>query len=231
MSQEDLLLDGSDDEIIDALDSMAQDGDPELRSVLLEAADHPAQRVRVYASLMLAREFHDVRALPGLHEGLYDRSRRFRQEAADAIWEIGDADPGGLIRALHFERGAVRDAIVEALDLVGWIPEEANTEVTYRISTRNWIALVSLGVAAVPGLVSALSDHDGNVRRGAVWTLGQIGDRRAVKYLVEMLDDLSGDMFGVGGRVCDAAAEALLRIGTPEAREAVARWRETQDQE
>lgn len=202
---------------IDLLQRMAEENDPDLHAVLLEGAAHPAAAVRVYSALLLAEHFHDVRALPGLHEALLAWDRPTRDSAADAVWEIGDADAASLIRALHFERGSVRDAVAEALDMVGWFPDVPEAEVTYRIATRGWRELVALGADAVPGLVSALSDPDGNVRRGAVWALGHIGDARAVPYLVEMLADTSGDLFGAGARVCDAAAEALARIGTPDA--------------
>ena len=118
----------------------------------------------------------------------------------------------------------------EALGWVGWFPDDADTEVGYRIAVRSWRGLVAMGSEAVPALVSALSDPDGNVRRGACWALGYIGDARAVPYLIEMLEDKSGDLLGIGSSVADAAAEALVRIGTREAMDAVEAW-ETDDRE
>jgi HEAT repeat protein len=226
---EDLLDDGYDE--FEAMEIMAAEGHPELREVLYEMIGHHDQRLRVFAALMLAQEFQDVKALPGLHEALQSWDRRMQKSAATAVWEIGDADTGGLIRALHFERGRVRDAIADALRLVGWFPDNPDAEVAYRIATRTWKELVMLGSQAVSGLVSALADPDGNVRRGAIWTLGQIGDARAVPFLIEMLDDPAGDMFGIGERVCDAAAEALERIGTEEALATVRAWRATQNED
>jgi hypothetical protein len=41
--------------------------------------------------------------------------------------------------------------------------------------------------------------------------------------LIRILDDWAKNLFGQ--RVCDAAADALERIGTPEAHAAVAAWR------
>ncbi len=210
---------------IATLRAMAEANDPALHDTLIEATEHPDRAVRITAALMLAELFRDVRALPGLHEALLDWDRRMQGAAADAVWEIGDADAPALIRALHFERGSVRDAIAEALVLVGWFPDDPEVEVTYHLATRDWQAIVALGEAAVPGLLCALSDPDGNVRRGVCWALGQIGEARAVPFLIEALGDTSGDMFGIGERVCDVAAEALLRTGTPEALEAVERWR------
>jgi HEAT repeat protein len=205
------------DDPIEWFERLAAENDPALHEALREALLHPDREVRIYAAVMLAQEFHDVSALPGLVDALLDWNRQVRSAAAEAVWEIGDMDPAGLIRALHFERGAVRDAIVEALAIVGWFPDDIEAEVTYYIAIRDWHQLVILGSPAVPGLISALSDPDGNVRRGAAWALGEIGDPRAVPYLIDLLEDTSGDMFGIGGRVCDVAAEALVQIGTAEA--------------
>lgn len=219
----DLLDEGYD--ILEALDLLIADNHPDLHEALLEALDDHDQRVRIYAALRLAELFHDVAALPGLYEALKSSRRGMGRLAADLIWEIGDADAAGLIRALHLERAEVREAIAAALQAVGWFPDDVESEVAYRIATRGWREIVAIGPAAVPSLLSALDDPDGNVRRGAVWTLGQIGDPRAVPFLIDMLQDTAGDMFGIGERVCDAAAEALERIGTLQALTAVAAWR------
>ena len=207
------------------IQTLLEENDPALHEALLQGIEHADRTVRVYCALLLAELFHDVRALPGLYEALVEWDRQMQDAAAEAVWEIGDADPSALIQALHFERGNVRDAIASALALVGWFPDDPDMEVAYRIATRDWRALVSLGPIAVPGLAAALSDPDGNVRRGAAWALGEIGDPRAIPVLVAALADASGDMLGIGGRVCDVAAEALLRIGSPEARSAVEQWR------
>ncbi len=219
------VLDEDHPDPFDRIQGLLEENDPALHGVLLEGIEHADRAVRVYCALLLAELFHDVRALPGLHEALVEWDREVQDAAAEAVWEIGDADPSTLIQALHFERGSVRDAVAGALALVGWFPDDPDMEVAYRIATRDWRALVSLGPAAVPGLAAALRDPDGNIRRGAAWALGEIGDPRAVPVLVAALADTSGDMFGIGGRVCDVAADALLRIGSPEAKSAVEQWR------
>ncbi len=220
-------LDGEPD-ALGRLEDLIADNHPALYRILLDAIEDDDADVRIRASLALASQFHDASALPGLYEAMASGDRALQHAAAEAVWEIGDEDAAGLIRALHYERGWVRDAIAEALELSGWFPDDVDTEIALRIATWNWRAIVALGEAAVPGLVSALGDPDGNVRRGVVWTLGQIGDPRAVPYLIEMLADTAGDMFGIGERVCDTAAEALERIGTPEALDVAAAWRATQ---
>ncbi len=216
--------DYDDESPIELIEQLLADNSPDLLDELLEAVEHSDYEVRVFASLALAEHFHDVRALPGLHEALWRGGRALQAEVAQVVWEIGDADPSGLIDALYYARGAVRDSIVEALDLVGWFPDDVDTEVTYYIATRNWSKLLLIGDAAVPGLISVLDDADGNIRRGAAWALGQIGAAEAVPYLIRLLDDRSGDMFGTESRVCDIAAEALYNIGTDEALLALETW-------
>ena len=218
-------FDDYDDELpIEMLEQLLIDNPPDLQDVLLESTDHPDFEVRVFASLALADNFHDVRALPGLHEALWHGSRGLQSEVAQAVWEIGDVDPDGLIDALYFERGTVRDSIVEALELVGWVPDDINAEVTYCIAIRDWKRLLMIGDASVPGLIVSLRDPDGNIRRGAAWALGELKAAKAVPALIDLLDDRSGDMFGEEWRVCDIAAEALEKIATDEALLALESW-------
>jgi HEAT repeat protein len=213
-----------DDLTVEELDELIDSNLPQLQDVLVDALDHHHRAVRIHAALKLAELFHDVRAVPALAEAMRTGDRHIRKAAADVLWEIGDADTPGLIRALHFEHGPAREALVEALDLSGWFPDNVNSEIAFRILTWSWREIIAIGPPAVSGLVSALSDPDGNVRRGAAWTLGQIGDARAVPWLIKCLSDAEGGLMGINERVCDIAAEALLRIGTPEALEAVERW-------
>lgn len=223
--QEDAFYDDEEQSDLEQLEQWVWDNHPLLQEVLVEHLKHDDRAVRCYAALILAEQFQDVRSLPGLYEVLAHGNRLDQNRASDAIWQIGDNDPGGLIRALHFERGWVRDAIAHALEGIGWAPDDADTEVAYRIAVRDWAGIVALGPRAVGPLVSALTDPDGTVRRGAIWALGLIEDPAAVPFLLPCLDDSSGDLFGSVARICDVAAEALLRIGSPEALDAVSLWK------
>jgi hypothetical protein len=146
------------------------------------------------------------------------------------LWEIADADTPGMLRALYHAPTATRDALADALYRIGWSPVDADTAVAYYVTTHQWRDSISMGREAVPGLLSALAEWDGSVRRGAAWALGEIGDGRAVTGLADLLNDPSGDLFGEGGRVCDIAAEALERIGTAEAVGVVRAWRASEPQ-
>ncbi|HTY90739.1 MAG TPA: HEAT repeat domain-containing protein [Methanocella sp.] len=68
--------------------------------------------------------------------------------------------------------------------------------------------LIDAGSSAVEPLVSALKFDNWRVRGNAAWTLGEIGDARAVNGLVEALDDSVPEVRATAGR-------ALVNIGRP----------------
>jgi hypothetical protein len=87
---------------------------------------------------------------------------------------------------------------------------------------------------AVNPLVDVLTDKNKYVRAASAEALGELGDNRATQPLIASLKDdtyikLKYDWLYFC--VCDAAAEALERIGTPEALDAVVRWRAEHDGE
>ncbi len=214
----------SDQDSIRELQRLIEDEDPNLQEALFEALGHKLRRVRIFAALNLAELFHDVRAMPGLAEALNSQNRKEKTAASDLLWQLGDEDTPGLLRALYHAPLEVRDTIATALYWIGWSPDDPDSAVAYYITTQQWRECIALGREATPGLLSALPDWDGTVRRGAAWVLGEIGDPRAVPGLIALLDDRQGDLFGDGARVCDIAAEALARIGTEQARTALAEW-------
>jgi HEAT repeat protein len=208
------------------IESLIESNHPHLQEILADYSRHPSWQVRVYAAMRLADLFHDVRAVPGLAEALQGTDRHAQRSAAGLLWEIGDADTQGLMDTLNYAVGSTRDVVADALDRIGWQPDGTEVAVAYFIAARRWRDCLAMGRAAVPGLLNALHDADGNVRRAAAWLLGKSGDARAVPGLIGLLPDTGGGMFGIGERVCDIAAEALERIGTPEALAAVEAWRE-----
>jgi HEAT repeat protein len=207
------------------IEALIESNHPHVQEMLADYARHPSWQVRVYAAMRLADLFHDVRAVPGLAEALQGADRHAQTSAAGLLWEIGDADTQGLMDTLNYAIGSTRDVVADALDRIGWQPDGVEVAVAYFIAARRWRDCLAMGRVAVPGLLNALRDADGNVRRAAAWLLGKSGDPRGVPGLIELLPDTGGGMFGIGERVCDIAAEALERIGTPEALKAVERWR------
>lgn len=207
------------------LEALIEDDDPALQEALLHALRHPIKRVRIFAALNLAELFQDVRAVGVLADVLESVSGKDQRAVAGALWEIGDANPRGLLKLLVDAPPAQRDAAANALYWVGWIPDDPIHAVAFYILSGQWHACIAMNHEALPGLINALDDWDGNVRRGAAWALGEIGDAGAVPYLAGMLADTGGGLFGVGDRVCDIAAEALAKIDTPDAQDALDQWK------
>jgi HEAT repeat protein len=83
--------------------------------------------------------------------------------------------------------------------------------------------LLKIGPRVVPDLIERLDSNDTWIRERAASVLGEIGDPRAVRPLIALLNDSTQATFF--DRVCDVAAQALERIGTPEALVAVENWR------
>lgn len=99
----------------------------------------------------------------------------------------------------------------------------------------HWAAVGALkqgGDVALEALVLALQDDDVRLRDGAVRVLAALRDPRTVPALIEALVDDSEVnrvfVFGpVDKRICDYAATALEKIGTPDALAAVQAWEQT----
>lgn len=68
--------------------------------------------------------------------------------------------------------------------------------------------LITMGSKAVEPLLAALKFENWKVRGNAAWTLGKIGDARAVDALIEALGDDVPEVRATAGR-------ALLNIGEP----------------
>lgn len=214
-------------ETLRELRALIEDDDPDLQDALVEALRHPSRQVRTFAALNLAELFQDVRAASHLAQALQEGDMQAQRAAANALWEIGDANAAGLLREITQAPIDRRDAVANALYWIGWSPDDPYSAVAYYVMTQQWQACIAIGLEAVPGLLDALHNWDGSVRRGAAWALGEIGDPQAVPGLVERLEDFEGGLFGVGDRICDVAAEALAKIGTPEAWDALDWWHAT----
>lgn len=217
------------DDDLEELKELIAEYDPDLQEILAGSLTHPRWDVRLFAALRIAELFQDVRAVPVLAEALDLGQRGERSAAANALWEIGDANSAGLLKALYHAPVNQRDRIADALYWVGWVPEDVDSAVAYFVTTQQWRECILLGKEAVPGLVSALQDWDGPTRRGAAWVLGELGDVRAIPALITLLNDVEGGLFGIGDRVCDVAAEALEKINSDDARTALERWRMNQE--
>lgn len=146
-------------------------------------------------------------AVPALLNAFRDPGVQVRSAAAEALRQIGPDAVPGLVRALRDDEMQVRSA-------AAWVIRQIGDQYG------------KAAARAVQPLLDALDDIDERVRWYAVGALGVLRDPRAVPRLVRLLDD---DELPPGEfdeqRICDVAAEALEKIGTPEARAAVRIWR------
>lgn len=182
---------------------------------LLKSDEESIQYMAIRALGEIGEFTGDVRAVGLLLDAMNSSNYHIRSRAARALGYIGDikgVDP--LIKALNDENklhvcsaavGALGrichskavDPLISLLgddDLYGGVNE----------------SLCNIGPPAVENLIAVLESDDIDVRKRAIWCLGNIKDRRVVEPLLAALNDKSISKF---------AAEALSRMRNPYATE------------
>ena len=145
--------------------------------------------------------------LPGLVDVLRNGTPRGRKHAAFALGEIGAA--------------AAADALVDAL---------ADDDVQVRIAAAEAVGLQAPSPSIRDGLLSALGDSASEVRFDAALSLVRGAVRGTPRLMADAVAPLENALFDTNRYVSAYAAEALERIGTPEALDALvpflrtARW-------
>ena len=169
-----------------ALVALSNIGDPEfLDEFLLLLSDHEAE-VRVAAVTALGK-YGAPYTFDRMSNLLFDDpSLEVRQATAKALGNTKHPD------AVFFLTRALRDPF-------WWYERE-------QAATELLKAIENMGIAAVDGLIEALGDREGTVRKFAALILGRIGDPRAIEELGMALYDLHHDV----GKV---SAEALANFG------------------
>ncbi len=143
---------------------LATIADARVLTPLIVALTSPDWIVRMHAAKALGR-IQDPEAVGPLVPLLQDRVKAVREEASTALAAIGEAALSSLLSALTHVEWLVRLHAVEALG-----------------KTRS--------PEAVAPLLSVLfNDRDRAVREDAVRALGQIGDARAVEFLVTAMKE------------------------------------------
>ncbi len=139
---------------------------------------------------------------------------------------------------IHMDRDSIEDLVAHLMWMVSNPREWRDQDVFEGIhNIALWVirenAIMALGNIghenAIPTLIQALSDEDTDVRRHTLEALIKVGIP-SVPSLITKLKDLKRPSYS-SIRVCDYAADALQKIGTPEALEAVRKWREEQNQQ
>ncbi len=187
------------------VEALAWIGNPAAVPPLIEQLDDPNWTVRV-AVIRALMEIGDLRAVTGIAKMLADPKDLVREAAAEALGELGDpAAAAALVNAVSDPEEFVRLAALRAIGKLGY---------------EN----------AVPTLINALDDSSSHIRWMAATALENIASEAAVPALIASLEDYDGP-YWEDSKVCDVAARALERIGTPQALDAVAQWRRSQQEE
>jgi HEAT repeat protein len=143
---------------------LATIADARVLTPLMAALKSPDWIVRMHAAKALGR-IKDPGAVAPLVPLLQDKVKAVREETSTALAAIGEAALSSLLAALTHAEWLVRLHAVEALG-----------------KTRS--------PEAVNPLLSVLfNDHDRAVREDAIRALGQIGDGRAVEFLVTVMKE------------------------------------------
>jgi len=186
---------------------------------LIKALNDKDEEVRWKAAWALGN-IGDMRAVDPLIYLLHDKRWAVRRFAASALGKIGDERAvDSLIEALSDDEWHVRKYAADALGKIG--DERAIESLMDALNDEDndvrWKAVVALGKmknVAVEPLIDLLRNEDWHIRGRAAEALGRIGDKRAVKPLINILVGWTKDRNKyVRGR----AAEALGKIGDEEA--------------
>ena len=155
----------------------------------------------------------DVRPVPLLLDALKSKNNRIRGSAAEALGRIGDVravEP--LIEALKDDdKLHVLPSVVTGLGEIG-DPRAVKPLISLlwdrEINTTVSSSLRNIGPPAAQHLIGALDSDDIEVRRRAIWCLGDIKDKSVVEPLLAALNDKE---------VGKEAVRALERMRNPEA--------------
>ena len=145
-----------------------------------------AQPIRI-ASIEALEELGDERAVPFLIGAIYDQDRNVRTEAADSLGRLGSerAVPILLWALKRDESPRVVHAAGSALGRIG-------------------------GDLSFEPLIEMMGYLDAGSYIAVVRALGEIGDRRAIAYIVEMLPDQPPGAMRASGRALKALDDGVL---------------------
>jgi HEAT repeat protein len=176
------------------IEALGEIGDPravEPLIILLKDKDRHLRRDSAKALGKLG----DPRAVEPLILLLKDKDQNLRSNSVIALGKIADpraVEP--LIGVLKDKDSLVRKAAVEALDKLGWKPQNKREEAFYLIGKQDWDGCVKIGAPAVEPLILLLKGgEDRHIYNEIVKTLGEIGDRRAVEPLLNLLEKVESN--------------------------------------
>ncbi|MBN2305043.1 MAG: HEAT repeat domain-containing protein [Anaerolineae bacterium] len=231
--------------ITSAAQALSATGDRRTIEPLLAAFASGNTYVRSTIAQVLGK-FKAEEAIPALIDGLLSTKDHIttKRSIARALVNIGSPALEPLIGVLHGPSAAGQIEAAYALGQMGAIDPLAAAVESGSPDLRG-AAVHGLSEASGPRVLNLLltlvQDEDTRVRHNAVRGLDRLADPRSVPALIRLLEDetvylshaliriLYASRYALNQRICDIAADALARIGTPEALAAVESWRRKQD--
>ncbi len=207
----DVLERGADTNNISTLINTNFSGDFDAIIIALNSRD---DKIREEAISALS-ELNDPRVIFPLINALHDENPYIRREAIEALEQTNSTKViKPLIGALNDEDRYVREAAAEVLGHLGSI---AIPELIKHLSDPNWRVragiMIALRISSIfkdtDQIIRMLYDESIYVRREAVKTLGRIGDKRVIPYLIQATNDTDS-----GVRI--RAIRGLKKNGDPE---------------
>ena len=184
---------------------------------LLEALRGEFFAVRAAAAIALGK-LGDASAITYLMAALRDPEPEVRAAAVGALSGLATHDSLEAIANLLLDDPELMPRQAAVLALAGTRREDVIPYLLEALHDSFWWyerdqaagelldAIAGMGSAAVPGLMEALGDTEGTVRRMAASVLGRLHDPRSLEPLRMALYDTHFD-------VCQAAAESLAAFG------------------
>ncbi|NVB79374.1 MAG: tetratricopeptide repeat protein [Kofleriaceae bacterium] len=146
---------------VDALVAAGRLGDASVLSDVIPLMDHQEVGMREAATFTLGRS-HDRRAVPPLVKALSDRRDSVQVLACLGLAQIDDARVGPALISVLKDPSRV---------------DTVRAACAYAIGARR-------ASSGIPALLGALDDNRGEAQRLAAWSLGQLGDGKAIGPLI-----------------------------------------------
>lgn len=159
------------------------------------------------AAIEALGQYNDRRPVETLITMLRTNHYIIRGTAAESLGNIGDQralEP--LTVALQDKDNMVARNAADALAKLGGI-QDMGVMLEIYVKRRDFDSLVKLGTRAINPLIEFLKGSAEDNRRKAAKALGQIGDKTAIKPLLQMIDELKND-----NRVNDLQSALLLLL-------------------
>jgi HEAT repeat protein len=131
----------------------------------------------------------DRQAIEPLIQALNDVDYRVRQVALQALNDSSGLPQEHLVNALKYGEKEFKMGVAEALDQIGWTPDDREEEACYLIAKGRWGELEYLGPDAVGPLLEVYADTASDLRFEAVRAIARIGGDEAREALGRVLDD------------------------------------------